>query len=62
MGYVEMIKVTEQGRIAVIFDNDEIRREMALECDTCHRYRPESRIMTKFFGDGEWYQECDECR
>lgn len=62
MGYVEMIKVTDEGRIAVVFIDGEIHRERAFECDTCHRYRPESKIMTNFFADGEWYQECDECR
>jgi Pyruvate/2-oxoacid:ferredoxin oxidoreductase delta subunit len=62
MGYVEMIKLTDRGRIAVILDDDEIRQERALQCDTCNRFRPESKIFTKYFDDGEWYQECDECR
>lgn len=62
MGYVEMIKVTDNGRIAVILDGGEIRHERAFQCDTCHRYRPESKLMTHFFNGDDFILECNECR
>jgi len=62
MGYVEMIKITDNGRIAVILQDDEIRTEKAFSCDTCNRYRPESKLQTTWLNQDDCYMECDECR
>jgi hypothetical protein len=63
MGYVEMIKVTDDGHVALIFKDGEIHREKAEKCDVCYRYRPTSKVMTRFIGVGDdWILECDECQ
>jgi len=63
MGYVEMIKLTKDGHIAITLNDGEIKQEKALQCDICRRMRPESKMMTQFIGMGDdWILECDECR
>ena len=62
MGYVEMIKLTNQGRVAIVLNDGEITQERAFECETCHRYRPESKLMTTWLSNDDWYMECDECK
>ena len=59
MGYVEMIKVTDAGRVAKWINADgEMVIEKAELCDNCGKYRPASQIKTTTFADGEWIQFC----
>lgn len=62
MGYMEMIKRTDSGHVAVIFDDEGQRTERAFQCDDCRKLRPESTLLTEWLYDGDCYMTCDECR
>lgn len=63
MGYVEMIKDTENGKVAKWINAEgEMVIEPAAYCDECYKYRPASKVITTFLVDNDWIQVCVDCR
>lgn len=64
MGFLEMIKQTDDGKVAQWFNGDELITEKAEICDNCGAYRPVSKLTIRTLGSGYFVQFCkdeDEC-
>lgn len=64
MADMELIRTNQHGiKIATILKADgSVREEKAFECDSCHKYRPESQLMVIWSSEDDWLMECLECR
>ena len=64
MADMELIRVNQHGmKVATILKADgSVREEKAFECDSCHKYRPESQLMVIWSSEDDWLMECLECR
>ena len=63
MAEMHIIKDTGKGKVAVIFKDDgTLENQRAFACESCHKYWPESMLITTWLGNDDAYLECEACR